>query len=29
MSKKLGLKIKQLRSEYGFKTGNKSKRSCR
>ena len=23
MSKKLGLKIKQLRSEYGFKTGNK------
>lgn len=23
MSKKLGLKIKQLRSEYSFKTGNK------
>lgn len=23
MSKKLGLKIKQLRSEYGFKAGNK------
>ncbi len=23
MSKKLGLKIKQLRSEYGFRTGNK------